>query len=101
MIPGTIDIALPPDTPYQKIILDKIDPAPLEIIVDEDGNWLAKYFLLPKQKQEIKVNGLAQVFLTPRIDYPKEDSQQIRQKYLKPQKYWEQDEEISKLAKEL
>ncbi|MBI5465303.1 transglutaminase domain-containing protein [Candidatus Gottesmanbacteria bacterium] len=101
MIPGTIDIALPPDTLYQKIILDKIDPPPSDIIVDEDGNWLAKYFLLPGQKQDIKVNGLAQIFLTPRTDYPKEDSQQIRQKYLKSQKYWEQDEEINQLAREL
>lgn len=99
--PSETFIAIPPDTSYQKVILNEITPFPNEIVVDEDGNWLAKYFLLPKQKQEIKVNGLAQVFLTPRIDYPKEDSQQIRQKYLKPQKFWEQDPKISKLAKEL
>lgn len=101
VVPGTIDIALPPDTPYQKIILDRITPTPSEIIVDEDGNWLTSYFLLPKQKQDIKVIGFAQVYLAPRTDYPNEETNKIRQKYLKPQKFWEQDEEISQLAKEL
>lgn len=101
VVPGTIDIALPPDTSYQKIILNKITPEPSEIIVDEDGNWLARYFLLPKQRLEIKVSGFAKVFLTPRIDYLREESNKVYQKYLKPDKFWEQDENIRQLASEL
>lgn len=99
--PGIIDIALPPDTAYQKIILDKIDPFPSNIKIDEDGNWLASYFLLPKQKQEIKVSGSAQVFLQPRTDYPVENIKKNRQEYLKPQKFWEQDKSIKELAEKL
>jgi len=100
--PQEMAIAIPPDTPYQKIILDKIDPQPKNIFIDEDGNWLAIFSLLPKQKLTVKVNGKAQVFLNPQPDYPKENKKAVFERYLKPKKFWESDDpEIVKLANEL
>lgn len=101
LIPERTHIALPPDTAYQKIVLDRITPSPSEIIVDPDGNWLASYFLLPKQSQDVLVNGFAQVFLTPRSDYKAMD-EKMHSEHLKPQKFWEADDpEIRRLADEL
>ncbi len=101
LVPGKIDIALPSDSAYQKIFLNAIVPSPSKIFTDEDGNWLASYFLLPKQNLDIKVKGQAQVSLLPRKDFPPDNKTRIYEKYLQAEKYWEQDEEIKKKAQEL
>jgi hypothetical protein len=98
---GKTSIAIPADNQYQKIILDSITPEPKEMIVDQDGNWLAYYVLLPRQKLTIEVNGYAQIFLKPRNDYPQDEENGLYQRYLSPQKYWEQDDQIKKLATDL
>jgi len=80
--------ALPPDTSYQKIFLTKIDPEPLDIEVDGDGNWLASYLLAPNSSITIKAEGLAQISsqpLSPPIA-PEDLSQ-----YLLAKEYWEKD----------
>ncbi len=101
LVPGKIAITLPSDNTYQKIFLNEITPSPSKIFTDEDGNWLASYSLLPKQNLDIKVNGRAQVFLSPRKDFPPDNKARVYEKYLKEEKYWEQDEEIKKLGQEL
>jgi len=55
------EIAIPPETDGQKIILKNIEPKPLEIKVDKDGNWLAQYQLLAQQNLEITVSGQAKI----------------------------------------
>lgn len=47
---GISELALPPDTPYQSVILSEIQPKPLSIRVDSDGNWLASYNLKAQEK---------------------------------------------------
>ena len=42
-------IALPPDTAYQKMFYDKIEPKPEKIERDIDGNWIATYQLKPRR----------------------------------------------------
>jgi len=81
-------LALPPDTSYQKIFLTKIDPEPLDVEVDYDGNWLASYRLPPNSSIRVKAEGLAQISgqpLSPPLP-PKDLSQ-----YLQAKKYWEKD----------
>lgn len=46
-------IAIPPDTGYQKVAIDSIDPRPISITTDKDGNWLAAYELKPKEELDI------------------------------------------------
>ena len=81
-------LALPPDTSYQKIFLTKIDPEPLDVEADDDGNWLASYRLPPNSAIRVKAEGLAQISgqpLSPPLP-PKDLSQ-----YLQAKKYWEKD----------
>lgn len=105
--PVKTEIALPPDTDYQKIRIEKIIPEPLDVILDNDGNWLAKYQLSPNEKIDIIVTGFAEIHLQPQkfaIFSNAAAYQNIPslEKYLKPQKYWEvNNSEIQKLAREL
>lgn len=101
LLSGKTEIALPADTPYQQIILENINPKPKKISVDDDGNWLAEYFLLPKQKLDIKVSGLVKIFIRERSDYPKDDDTAIYRHYLKEQKFWEQNKQIKEIASQL
>lgn len=86
-----MDIALPPDNNYQKIVLSKIEPKPQDVIVDDDGNFLAKYKLKPKEKIEILVGGDVEVFSKPFRKIQESLSKDQKEKYLQPQKYWEVD----------
>lgn len=99
LYPISTEIALPPDTNYQKIIIDKINPSPLNVIIDKDGNWLAKYLLRPSQSIDIKVLGKAKVFLTPTQEYL---DPLLAKEYTKQNQYWEAENvKIKELAKEL
>ncbi|MDP2860190.1 MAG: transglutaminase domain-containing protein, partial [bacterium] len=99
--PVTTEIALPPDTAYQKIFLSEIKPTPENIYIDEDGNWLAKYRLKAGQRMDAEVSGTAKLDFRPKLNIPVDEEKFFKQ-YLKPQKYWEADDpEIIKKAKEL
>ena len=63
------EIALPPDTDSQKIIYRQISPPPQDVHIDNDGNWLAQYYLSPDQNIEIlsmrnKSNRLEELFIS-------------------------------------
>lgn len=89
------EIALPPDTNYQKVFLQTLMPLPLNVTTDKDGNWLAKYMLGSQQTLDIVATGSAQLFLTPAKDISNFRTSQ----YLTSQKYWQtENPEIVKLA---
>jgi len=99
VFPELTEIAIPSDNSYQKVSIDRIDPEPENVIIDQDGNWLARYKLLPSQNLAITVTGKAKIFYTPKSG---ELSLQDKNTYTKQQKYWEtNDPEIQKIAKEL
>jgi len=85
-------IAFPPDTVAQKIYLDKINIAPVKVEQDEDGNYLATYFIKPLETKVVTVVFLIQVFSQPREEvvrfektiFPKQKSY-----LLTSQKFWE------------
>ncbi len=56
-------IAIPPDTENQRLIYTLIEPQPINVTQDNDGNWLALYYLDPNQIIEVKVAG--QVKISP------------------------------------
>ena len=100
LTPRLYQIPLPPDTLYQKVILEKLSPPSKNVILDEDGNWLAQYHLLPQQSIKISATGSAFIFLEKRPDFP--FSNFSKTKHLNEQKFWEKNSpEIIKLAKEL
>src|SRR3990167_7539540 len=99
---ATGEITLPPDNNYQKIVLSKIEPAPENIIVDEDGNFIAKYRLAPKKQINIMANGYVEVFSKPFRNIDTKLTQEEKEKYLQPQSYWETDSaQIKEKAQEL
>ncbi len=91
----TTEIAIPPDTAYQQIYLDKIEPQPLEIVLDSDGNWLARYPLSPLEFKEVKATLYVVVTTTPTYFDP---SSSIPTGVAK---YWEQDSNVKRLASQL
>lgn len=98
--PKLFKIALPPDTLYQKVFYQKLEPRPERIAVDQDGNWLASYNLGPKAKLEIIASGSAQIFLKPIANNQLQPSN--LEEYLSSQKYWQVEiPEIQNLAKKL
>jgi len=97
------EIALPPDTPYQRVYYQKIEPAPAEIKIDEDENWLAVYNLRPKEKFSVTASGSFEIFIRAKEELKgKPLSEKDLEKYLKADKHWEtEDSEIQKIAKTL
>lgn len=59
---SSIELAVPPDTAYQKVILQEMHPKPISINKDEDGNWLAYYILNPRERVDVRAKGAVQIF---------------------------------------
>lgn len=83
---GLAQIALPPDTPYQRIHVFSIDPPPNDMKVDEDGNWIANYILPPQSTTPVYVTEAAELTLEPNPEVPEipPDSSDTQ-----AQKFWE------------
>lgn len=97
--PIKTEIALPPLTNYQDVAIEKIYPKPLNVVQDQDGNWLAQYILSPAKKLNIKVTGRARIFLHPK---KQKESKEKLSLYLKEHPFWEtSDKNILELAKRL
>ena len=99
LYPVTTEIAIPSDNNYQSVVIDEMSPKPIDVYIDADGNWLAKYRLLPSKSKDIVVKGTARVSYKPKRETLTEAQKQM---YLEPQKYWEANNpEIKKLSQEL
>jgi hypothetical protein len=86
-IPSETQIAIPPDTAFQKVYYSKIDPAPSNVKIDEDGNWLATYKLSARQRVDVIATGSVQIFASFR-PFPKPNPD-ILAKNLTESQYWE------------
>jgi len=83
------EIALTPDTSYQTVYIQNIDPKPEEVKSDADGNYLAKYILSPGQKMDIVVD------LTVKLDFiPKPTNVQPSDSLLAKNSIWNYDNGI-------
>lgn len=71
LVPVYTEIAFPPDMLHQQIFVDRVEPPPTSVRVDEDGNYMARYDLKPKQKLDVRFRGYAQVFTQPRDELRK------------------------------
>lgn len=79
IIPVMTEMALPPDTEYQKIIVESLRPGPYNVYLDKDGNYMARYLLSPSEDREVSFKGYAVVssqirdeFLNNNISDPKD-----------------------------
>ncbi len=83
------EIALPPDNAYQRIYTTKIEPKPEDVTVDDDGNYIARFKLMPAKEIIVNYQGFAEVTHVPK-DFPINkltDTQ--REKYTQSDKYWD------------
>lgn len=83
------EIALPPDTAFQQIQIQSIEPKPADLRLDTDGNWIAKYELSGSQKFHVVAKLAIATFIKPRSDF-KQNEVSIED-YLKAQPFWESD----------
>ncbi len=91
------EIALPPDTAFQKVNISSIEPKPKTVLADRDGNWLAQYELLPAARLNIQVKAQILVRMSPMSDA--QSAIEDPSRYTRPLRYWEsQNSEILKLA---
>ena len=95
-------IALPPDTAFQKVYIQNINPKPNNVTVDADGNWLATYILSPglKGRVDVVVSGAVQIFAGYR-SFPKPTETELSEN-LRATDYWQvNDPQIKALAAQL
>ena len=99
LMPVLTNIALPPDSAFQDVLFQRIEPKPLNVTVDADGNYLAWYRLTRGQKMDVKVIGSAKLYVSSKNKNPVLDGE-LRKKYTSVDKYWERDHPqiTSKLA---
>lgn len=86
LYPVETEIALPPDTNSQQIFLQTLIPQPINVRIDQDGNWLAKFSLGPAASLDVLATGSAVVYFRPQFSsdiVPKAGA------YLGWQRYWE------------
>ena len=97
---STTDIALPPDTAFQKIYIQKIEPTPANVSVDSDGNWIATFNLSSRERIDVNVAGSVQIFASYRT-FPA-PSNEVLDSNLKETEYWQtSNPQIQKLAEQL
>ena len=90
LMPVLTNIALPPDTSFQDVIFQRIEPKPLNVTVDDDGNYLAWYRLYRGQKVDIRVLGSAKLYISSKVKNPSLPLD-LKKKYTASDKYWEKD----------
>ncbi len=91
LTPIYTEIALPPDTAFQKIYINSLQPPPSKVYQDEDGNYLAEYHLNPKETKTVIFKGTIEMNSKPREDIAllnKSIPTALRSKLLTPKKYW-------------
>lgn len=97
---GETEIALPPDTAFQRVYYKSINPKPKSIRLDDDGNWLAKYIVSAGEQIDVDAEGSVQVFAQPQTFYPKPVIDE--EKYLAGSQFWQTNEpQIKNLARQL
>jgi hypothetical protein len=80
-------IALPPDTAFQKVYIQKIDPVPSNVNLDTDGNWIASYNLSPRQRIDVTVSGSVQIFASYR-SFPRPTESELSDN-LRESEFWQ------------
>lgn len=91
-------IALIPDKGSQRVSYTSLEPSPLKIHTDQDGNWLADYEIEPQKNLNISLAAMVETFIDQKIPVTESDPNL----YLGASEYWQTDnEQIQKLAQEL
>lgn len=63
--PVLLQVALPPDTPHQRLHYHQLEPRPEKIERDVDGNWIATFYLGGNTTQMVSATATALLTLEP------------------------------------
>jgi transglutaminase-like putative cysteine protease len=63
--PVLLQVALPPDTPFQRMNYEELEPKPESIVRDEDGNWIATFYLGGNTAQTVEAQAKVVITLEP------------------------------------
>ena len=88
LVPVLTNIALPPDTDFQDVVFSRIEPKPINVTVDEDGNYLAWFRLTRNQKLDVRVIGSSKLYIDSKTKNPSL-TDELKLKYIQPTKYWD------------
>lgn len=92
-------VALPPDTAYQKVAIESIDPLPSTIERTDDGNWIATFPVPQGSRLDVKAQMVIEVTVKPRDTFVRETPDLSR--FILQDTYWETlDPTISALGKQ-
>lgn len=95
-----VEIVIPPDTAFQKVNYQSLEPLPEDVRLDPDANWLATYRLEARERLDVKAAGAVQIFAAPR-EMPRPD-QSVLIHSIADSQYWPvNDPQIKQLAKTL
>lgn len=96
VLPAYGKLALPMDTGYQQVLINELNPRPENVVVDNDGNYIAWYKLERDQVLNVVAKGLVKLNLKssglPKVELSKYDVNRLT----KSDKYWEVDNPIIK-----
>ncbi|MFZ5437503.1 MAG: transglutaminase-like domain-containing protein [Patescibacteria group bacterium] len=96
--PILLQTALPPDTSFQRMHYHSIDPLPTEMEIDQDGNWIATFYMPGNTAQTVKVQAQALLTLNKNPDIPVSYPQSF---HLSRQPFWEIDNKnLQQIAEE-
>ncbi|MDP3917743.1 MAG: transglutaminase-like domain-containing protein [Candidatus Woesebacteria bacterium] len=84
---STTEIALPPDTAFQKVYYSNLNPRPTNMEVDSDGNWIGIFDLKPRERVDVTATGYVQIFASQR-PYPRPTQETLNDNLIE-QTYWE------------
>lgn len=94
---GITQVALPPDTSFQRLHYHSIEPLPDRLERDTDGNWIATYTLPPNSDSTLHLSAVAKITLEPDQTVP---IPQPTRKHQAGLEFWEtSDRTIADLAK--
>ncbi len=96
--PVYTQVVLAPDTAYQRVFYESIQPKPDTVSRDLDGNWIASFTLEPKTSQSVVAKGFVEVSDKPQSIVETDSVDQ--RAYTSSQPYWET-KAIETLAREL
>lgn len=94
-------LALPSDTSYQKVVINRLSIEPDSVESDGDGNWIASYTLQPSESIQVVAEGVVQTRYKPDANRKQILTPEERQKYIFGSEYWDLNQAQVEKAKEL
>lgn len=94
-LPKVFELSLPSNSPFQKALISSIEPKPDNVILDEEGNYLALFTVDRTKSQVVEAKGQVQTFINP-LYRNRNLNMQINQRYFNQDKYWEKDNPLIK-----